>query len=47
MRSVDERDLEAAVAAGIVNQAQAEKLLAFAAARIDGRFAALVFQTQP
>jgi hypothetical protein len=35
MRSIDERDLEAAVAAGIIQQAQADKLLAFAATHVD------------
>jgi hypothetical protein len=35
MRMIDERDLEAAVAAGIIDSGQSERLLAFAAARID------------
>ena len=35
MRSIDERDLDAAVAAGIIDRGLSERLLAFAAARID------------
>lgn len=35
MRSIDERDLEAAVTAGILERSQAQKLLAFAAGRVD------------
>ncbi len=35
MRSIDERDLDAAVSAGIIERIQAEKLWAFATSRID------------
>jgi hypothetical protein len=35
MRSIDERDLEAAIAAGIIDRPQADKLLAFVAAHVD------------